>query len=257
MFVRINSISLFCFILLTPLSAKAQDIREQVKRQLLYQENVLKEQVRLRNAQNRELERGTSDKIGHNNTIIYISTDGKSIAPNCLKNFGSHLLSNIYSNNEGIITFDDEVNQIGMSSFYRCPTLKSIILPSTVTFIDENAFGECPALESFSAIGCERIGKKAFYGCKSLTDITFSDVQYVEQHAFAECKSLKSITFDQPLVEWGLTFDISIWGGPMNHVDTTVIDLTLNKKQTDIDNPALNIDKKTFGPYTFKSITLK
>lgn len=48
--------------------------------------------------------------------------------------------------------FPDEVTVIGEGAFYNCGNLKSIIIPAGITKFEENAFGYCSKLESFTCL---------------------------------------------------------------------------------------------------------
>ena len=48
--------------------------------------------------------------------------------------------------------FPDEVTVIGAGAFYNCGNLKSIIIPAGITKFEENAFGYCSKLESFTCL---------------------------------------------------------------------------------------------------------
>ena len=90
-----------------------------------------------------------------NNEIWYTSTDGQIVTPANTDCFGANILSNTYTDGKGVILFDGDVTKIGdrdFSSsddapFWRCNTLSSISLPSTVRTICFVAFGNCDNLQ--------------------------------------------------------------------------------------------------------------
>ena len=63
-----------------------------------------------------------------NNEIWYTSSDGKIVTPYKTKVFGANIVSNIYENSKGIITFDGDVTQIGDSAFRNCTSLTSVTI---------------------------------------------------------------------------------------------------------------------------------
>ena len=79
--------------------------------------------------------------------------------------------------------------------FSRCPCLISIILPSSVTVIENGAFIDCTSLTSIEIpSNVTEIGNRAFDGCTSLTSIEIpSSVEAIFEYAFAGCTSLTSI----------------------------------------------------------------
>ena len=58
-------------------------------------------------------------------------------------------------------------------SFYGCESLKSVYFPASVKTINQQAFGDCTALESieFAPEGCEYIAGQAFKDCTSLVSV--------------------------------------------------------------------------------------
>ena len=84
---------------------------------------------------------------------------------------------------------------IGASAFRDCDSLKSVIIPSSVTEIREYAFDGCSSLinvnipSSVTEIGCG-----AFGGCSSLTSVNIpSSVTKIEGGTFNYCTSLTSV----------------------------------------------------------------
>lgn len=77
-----------------------------------------------------------------NNEIWYTSSDGYKITPVSSANFGANIISNIYTNGKGIITFDNEVTTID-NAFGGRSKLTNIIIPSSVTSIGFQAFYNC------------------------------------------------------------------------------------------------------------------
>ena len=85
-----------------------------------------------------------------NRMIYYTSTDGKTVSPKSSDAFGASIISNVYENGVGVITFDADVTKIGRTAFENCITLKSIQIPESVTGLGTNAFKGCKGLQQFS-----------------------------------------------------------------------------------------------------------
>lgn len=62
--------------------------------------------------------------------------------------FGANIVSNVYTDGKGIITFDGNVTSIGNNAFAFCGYLTSITIPNSVTTIGNYAFGECASMAS-------------------------------------------------------------------------------------------------------------
>lgn len=81
-----------------------------------------------------------------------------------------------YTGNAEVLDFYKNVNaffrKIGYRAFYRCESLRVIILPATCSWIDAQAFFGCPNLERVD-IGNRSVmfGDEAFAGCGKLTEV--------------------------------------------------------------------------------------
>ena len=94
---------------------------------------------------------------------------------------------------------------IGASAFRDCDSLKSVIIPSSVTEIREYAFDGCSSLinvnipSSVTEIGCG-----AFGGCSSLTSVNIpSSVTSIGTRAFWCCWFLASVKIPSSVTEIG------------------------------------------------------
>lgn len=73
-------------------------------------------------------------------------------------------------------------------------TLRRVVLPSTVTEIEEAAFANCRALETIDIENTQSIGKWAFENCYALREVDLGDkLTVINQSAFMNCKALSSI----------------------------------------------------------------
>ena len=116
-----------------------------------------------------------------NNEIWYTSSDASVVTPNNTAAFGANVLSNVYENGMGIITFDGEVTKIGEDAFSGCENLTSITIPDSVT----------------------EIGFYAFYNCTSLTIVTIpNSVTSIGDYVFGYC-SLTSVIIPDSVTEIG------------------------------------------------------
>lgn len=79
------------------------------------------------------------------------------------------------------------MTSIGKRAFYKCTSLKTIIIPSKVKTIGESAFSGCKKLTKATiGKGVTKIGKKAFYNCKKLKSVTIktTKLKSVDKYAF-------------------------------------------------------------------------
>ena len=137
--------------------------------------------------------------------ITYTSTDGNIVTPYKTDVFGANIVSNIYQDGQGAITFDGPVTSIGNEAFDDCSSLTSITIPNSVTSIRDWAFDNCSSLTSVTIPNSvTSIGYAAFRDCSSLTSITIPEsVTSIEYHAFEGCSSLTSITIPNSVTSIG------------------------------------------------------
>ncbi len=114
---------------------------------------------------------------------------------------------NGFGGDNGVLKVPDDMNimYIGSEAFKDVDNVKTIILPKTVTEINELAFVNCTSLEEVYFISQEKlpiadsnlslIYRNAFQGCTSLKKLDLSNVKIitVDQMAFAGCTALTEI----------------------------------------------------------------
>lgn len=131
-----------------------------------------------------------------NNQLWYTTTDDCyfDIDKTCASRFGANtIISNIYENGKGIITFDTDITSIGEEVFNS--RIKSIEFPASVVGIHSFAFANT-SIEDIDLKNVSYIGSAAFYGCSLLKNINIPDNTSVSEYQlFYGCKSLENVTF--------------------------------------------------------------
>ena len=99
----------------------------------------------------------------------------------------------------------DGVETIGIGAFYQCEALASVIIPKSVTSIDDCAFSGCELLASVVIPkGVTRIGKCAFYECRSLASVVIPQgVTSIGNWAFNGCSNLTSVVIPEGVTSIG------------------------------------------------------
>ena len=103
------------------------------------------------------------------------------------------------------IIIPDTVTVIENAAFYNCPDLKVVVIPDSVTYIGESAFQNCSSLEYvLLGNGLTEIGDIAFKDCSSLAYLDLGDsVKIVGDGAFFGCESLKNVYIPASVEEIG------------------------------------------------------
>lgn len=93
-------------------------------------------------------------------------------------------------------TVPDGVEILRSKAFYKCDNLETVVLPATVTRIEEGAFHKATALREITLPpNLEYIGKDAFAFCSNLTAMTVpARVTYIGEYAFFSCTGIQRLT---------------------------------------------------------------
>ena len=92
-----------------------------------------------------------------------------------------------------------ETNITNIGGCHDLKMLRTVILPSTVTTVDTQAFSNCLSLKSINVPNVTTVANNAFYNCHSLASIETPNVETIGNNAFYYCYALNSI--DLPNVE--------------------------------------------------------
>ena len=103
------------------------------------------------------------------------------------------------------VTFEQGTTQIASVLFGGAVGLEKVIIPDTVTIIENDAFYGCVRLTDVT-IGnaVTTIGSYAFANCISLSEVVIPDsVTEINYYAFSKCFSLKNVTLSKALTYMG------------------------------------------------------
>ena len=151
-------------------------------------------------------------------TSIYYTGD---VAGWCGITFGSgddsalYYVYNLYLNDTLLteLVIPDTVTAINDYAFFGCSGLTSVTIPSSVTSIGWGAFSGCSGLTSVTIPdGVTSIEEYAFSGCTALTSITIPDsVTSIGDTSLEDCSALTSITFTGTKAKWNAISKGSDW----------------------------------------------
>ena len=107
------------------------------------------------------------------------------------------------------IVIEEGTETIAESLFAGRAELTSVIIPNSVTMIENYAFADCTNLSSLViGNGVLSIGNYAFQNCTSLTSLVLGNsVTTVSDHAFENCTGLTTITVPGSVKTLGGAFD--------------------------------------------------
>ena len=105
-----------------------------------------------------------------------------------------------YASQDGIL-----YNKSKTEFIFVPKAITSVIIPDTMTSIDDSAFESCTKLLSVTIPdSLTSIGKQAFYGCSNLTSITIPDsVTSIGESAFRWCTRLTSVIIGNGITSIG------------------------------------------------------
>ena len=116
--------------------------------------------------------------------------------------------ANVYKNMLQKVELGERITSIGNNAYYPftgCYSFSSVVIPSSVTSIGNNAFNGCSSLSSVVIpSSVTSIGDFAFNGCSSLSSVVIpSSVKRIGTDAFDSCRSLSSVVIPSSVTSIG------------------------------------------------------
>lgn len=97
------------------------------------------------------------------------------------------------------------VTEIRENAFYKCTSLKEIVIPESVSKIGDYAFFECTSLETAGiSAKISEIPEGAFYGCENLKNINLNaSITSIDDYAFFGCRNITEFNFPISITDIG------------------------------------------------------
>mmetsp|Transcript_40677 Transcript_40677/g.98275 ORF Transcript_40677/g.98275 Transcript_40677/m.98275 type:complete len:594 (+) Transcript_40677:274-2055(+) len=150
--------------------------------------------------------------ISRSITATVVDSSIEKIAPETFSSCTRLTQVDIYGHN---------LKTIGASSFKKCQSMKTMLLPDSVERIEERAFSACVSLTQIGSYPPKKaddqnhkiphtnpalpsslkfLGSAAFHYCKSLTSISIpSTVETIREYTFFYCEALVDVTLQEGL----------------------------------------------------------
>lgn len=144
------------------------------------------------------------EKIGENAFYKCTSLTALDFSRSKLKEIGDYAFygcSLLQSVNFGTVE-KGVIESIGVSAFYKCESLTSVVLPNSLTSLGQKSFSNCTSLASVTiGSGITAISKYAFNKC-AITSLTIpSTILTIDDYAFYKNEVLENLELNE-----GLTF---------------------------------------------------
>ena len=129
-----------------------------------------------------------------NKVSMPVANDKYRVDGSCLIEIDTKTL--ITGTTNSIIPTDGSVTIIGYGAFNGYTGLTSLVLPSSIEEIQDNAFDECVNLENINIpTSVKIIGKSVFKCCEKIKTITIPDgITILDDSLFDRCYALETIT---------------------------------------------------------------
>lgn len=97
------------------------------------------------------------------------------------------------------------VTEIRENAFYKCNSLKSVIIPESVEKIGHHAFYQCGSLETAVIEGkIHSIEEGSFFDCSSMKSIELPDtLKTIKKYAFYNCCNIRKIEIPDSVISIG------------------------------------------------------
>lgn len=145
-----------------------------------------------------------------NNEIWYTATEKVTPYETGVDIFGADITSNEWNSEtgKGVITFDEDVTQIGAYAFYNRSSLVSTSLPNSVESIGSNAFDECTKLEKIHIPNSVKIiGSKAIRYAYNLSEIVLPEsLISIGNDFLRSSRKIKTISIPKNVTSIGSSF---------------------------------------------------
>ena len=130
-------------------------------------------------------------------THVHFHSSVKYVDPWYYNGFSYFRQHEVFTNCRALVkvVLNNGLEKIGENTFGHCSSLCHIIIPSSVTSIDDWAFWNCSSLATVVLNnGLQRIGKRAFNNCRSLHHIIIPpSVTTIDVEAFLGCINLETV----------------------------------------------------------------
>lgn len=92
-----------------------------------------------------------------------------------------------------------QLQSFAAGAFLNCTSLTDIVIPESISYIDESLFEGCKSLTKIRIPNVTKISSNAFKGCTALNEVVIDSRTHdliIDNYAFSGCNSVKSLVFE-------------------------------------------------------------
>lgn len=106
-----------------------------------------------------------------------------------VKTLGAYMFANTKLES---VEIPSTVEQLGGYAFVNCNSLKTVVLPDSISAIPDNCFYGCKVLDSINLDNIVEVGVNAFAYCSAIVNVSLPNMMRMGKGAFLNCNYLQS-----------------------------------------------------------------
>lgn len=163
---------------------------------------------------------GTGYHYSNTTSNIYYSASNNKFNPGItveleedITGIGNYTFADDDNSNITKVILPSTLKRIGIGAFQNCKNMdiykkgdsgtyeKTYELPTTINYIEKEAFRECLSLEAtVDLTNVTKINEYTFYDCKNIDVINTNNITEIMKYAFCNCQNLKDFNFTDNII---------------------------------------------------------
>ena len=216
---------------------------------------------------NGELSKGSVPENKYEYKHLRILDIGTCVTSIGAKAFYGYCYPVVTTHYEGLsaVKIPSTVTSIGNEAFGNCYALKSINFPDSLKSIGSSAFTFCSGLTTVEiGEGVESIGERAFYGCSGMTSLMLKNgIKEIGINAFNFCNKLSSITIPGSVETLGVNAFSSCSGltavtieNGVKEISNSAFEYCKNLSEANLPSSLISIGSNAFNDCKLTALTI-